>query len=192
MAHLRVYYIKYCGIFISVSWLLTNTLRKYIYHPGGCVRGLCWTLGSFSVSLILSVLQVGNTLAYLSINNREPPVQQLTNYSVLHNKVLLLVPVSTASRFSVCSINVCLFLLFYKWFFFLLNGMFPGNHGNSEVAAGNATVYFLFSLFLKGEELLLPIYSICVCVNTFILNLKLIKYHLSLMSPEWRMFLLRL
>lgn len=78
------------------------------------MRGLCWTLGSFSVSLILSVLQVGNTLAYLSINNREPPVQQLTNYSVLHNKVLLLVPVSTASRFSVCSINVCLFLLFYK------------------------------------------------------------------------------
>lgn len=56
------------------------------------MRGLFWTLGSFSVSLILSVLQVGNTLAYLSINNREPPVQQLTNYSVLHNKVLLLVP----------------------------------------------------------------------------------------------------
>lgn len=66
---------------------------------------------------------------------------------------------------------------------FLMNGMFPGNHGNSEVAAGNATVFFFFlffSLFSKrGEELFLPIYSICVCVNTFILNLKLIKYHLS-------------
>lgn len=57
---------------------------------------------------------------------------------------------------------------------FWMNGMFPGNHGNSEVAAGNAT-----SLFLKGGELFLPIYSICVCVNTFILNLKLIKYHFS-------------
>lgn len=69
-----------------------------------------------------------------------------------------------------------------------MNGMFPGNHGNSEVAAGNATVYFIFLFvyfslffffFLKGEELFLPIYSICVCVNTLILNLKLIKYHLS-------------
>lgn len=40
-----------------------------------------------------------------------------------------------------------------------------------------------FSLFLKGEELFLPIYSLCVCVNTFILNLKLIKYHFSQMFP---------
>lgn len=67
-------------------------------------------------------------------------------------------------------------------YLFLMNGMFPGNHGNSEVAAGNATVFFFvfFSLFFwKGEELFLPIYSVCVCVNTFILNLKLIKYHLS-------------
>lgn len=71
----------------------------------------------------------------------------------------------------------------------LMNGMFPGNHGNSEVAAGNATVVF-FSLFLKGEELFLPIYSICVCVNTFILNLKLIKYHLSQTSQELLMFFL--
>lgn len=65
-----------------------------------------------------------------------------------------------------------------------MNGMFPGNHGNSEVArAMQQFVFFsfgfFFSLFLKGEELFLPIYSICVCVNTFILNLKLIKYHLS-------------
>ena len=46
-------------------------------------------------------------------------------------------------------------------------------------------MFFLifFSLFLKGEELFLPIYSLCVCVNTFILNLKLIKYHFSQMSP---------
>lgn len=57
-----------------------------------------------------------------------------------------------------------------------MNGMFPGNHRNSEVAAGNATVYFFyFSLFLKGGELFFPIYSTCVCVNTFILNLKLIN-----------------
>lgn len=74
---------------------------------------------------------------------------------------------------------------YFFFFFFLMNGMFPSNHGNSEVDVGNATVFlfflsFLFSLFfLKGEELFLPIYSICVCVNTFILNLKLIKYHLS-------------
>lgn len=37
--------------------------------------------------------------------------------------------------------------------YILMNGMFPDNHGNSEVAAGNATVYFIFvyfSLFLKG------------------------------------------
>lgn len=72
-----------------------------------------------------------------------------------------------------------------------MNGMFPGNHSNSEVATGNATVFILFVffiffsiclfcfVFLKGEELFLPIYSVCVCVNTFILNLKLIKYHLS-------------
>lgn len=53
---------------------------------------------------------------------------------------------------------------------FLMNGMFPANHGNSEVAA--AMQLFFFSSFcffvLKGEELFLPIYSICVCVNTFI------------------------
>lgn len=57
-----------------------------------------------------------------------------------------------------------------------MNGMFPGNH--SEVAVGNTTVfifYLFFSLFLKGEELFLPIYSLCVCVNTFILNLKWIN-----------------
>lgn len=64
-------------------------------------------------------------------------------------------------------------------------GCFPVNMFNSEVAADNATVFIFFcsllfySLFSKGEELFLPIYSICVCVNTFILNLKLIKYHLS-------------
>lgn len=70
------------------------------------------------------------------------------------------------------------------FFLMMMNGMFSVNHGNSEVAVSNATVFILFlifwfSLFLKGEELFLPIYSICVCVNTFILNLKLIKYHLS-------------
>lgn len=62
-----------------------------------------------------------------------------------------------------------------------MDGMFPGNH--TEVAVGNATIFilysFIFCLFLNGEELFLPIYSFCVCVNTFILNLKLIKYHLS-------------
>lgn len=46
-----------------------------------------------------------------------------------------------------------------------------------------------FSLFLKGEELFLPIYSLCVCVSTFILNLKLIKYHFSQMSPDVKMYL---
>lgn len=50
----------------------------------------------------------------------------------------------------------------------MMNGMFPGNHSNSEVAVGNANFSFLFciffSLFLKGEELFLPIYSLCVCV----------------------------
>lgn len=72
----------------------------------------------------------------------------------------------------------------------MTNGTFPWNHSNSEVAVGNANVGFccffnlFFSLFLKGEELFLPIYSLCVCVNTFILNLKLIKYHFSQMSPD--------
>lgn len=50
--------------------------------------------------------------------------------------------------------------------------------------------FCFFSLFLKGEELFLPIYSLCVCVNTFILNLKLIKYHLSQMSPDVGCFFL--
>lgn len=51
-------------------------------------------------------------------------------------------------------------------------------HGNSEVAAGNATGWCFYFFVFEGWRAILA-YLLCVCVNTFILNLKLIKYHLS-------------
>lgn len=61
-----------------------------------------------------------------------------------------------------------------------MDGMFPGNH--TEVAVGNATIFILYSFFFFVSEwwrAILAYLLIMCCVNTFILNLKLIKYHLS-------------
>lgn len=72
---------------------------------------------------------------------------------------------------------MCFFILWWQ------TGCFPGTTVTVKWQWVMQMFFFnLFSLFLKGEELFLPIYSLCVCVNTFILNLKLIKYHFSQMS----------
>lgn len=65
----------------------------------------------------------------------------------------------------------------------LMNGTFPGNHGNSGVAAGSAAVLFcccfFFHYFLKGWRAILAyLVNMCLC-EYFYLNLKLIKYHNS-------------
>lgn len=133
------------------------------------------------------MLQLCNNSAVLvrkSINNRETPAQQQTT-TCTTSCTASSTTVSTASFYFIFQ-SVLLLCASSSFFFsisdhiLLMDGMFPCNH--TEVAVGNATIFILysfFSLFLNGEELFLPIYSFCVCVNTFILNLKLIKYHIS-------------
>lgn len=65
------------------------------------------------------------------------------------------------------------FFFFYQWSHFFTSGMFPQWPPHQWCGSGAMQLFIL-----KGEDLFLPIYSIYVSVNTFILNLKLIKYHL--------------
>lgn len=131
------------------------------------------------VTVRVSVLRVRNCCFVLICASTTGKLQ-LSSWLLVPRQVLLLVPLLVLQFFFPSLLYYC--VLLHPW---MTNGMFPWNHSNSEVAVSNANVFFfnLFSLFLKGEELFLPIYSLCVCVNTFILNLKLIKYHFSQMSP---------
>lgn len=128
-----------------------------------------------------SVLRVRNCCLVLIW---APTTGKLQLDSDLPVQVLLLVTLLVLHFPPVCYIIVCFFILWWQ------TGRFPGTTVTvkwqwvMQMWGFGFFCIFFFSLFLKGEDLFLPIYSLCVCVNTFILNLKLIKYHFSKMSPD--------
>lgn len=118
------------------------------------------------------VLIWASTMGKLQLNS-DLPVHQ----------VLLLVTLLVLHFPPQSVILLCFFILWWQM------GRFPGTTVTVKwqwvmQMWGFVFLNLFFSLFLKGEELFLPIYSLCVCVNTFILNLKLIKYHFSQTSPD--------